>query len=333
MTTATPDGVALMGPAGSTPSQSASARAWWWRHNQSHGNLGDALNLVVLSAFGLTPVRSRGPASPGSTDEGSRTADPGPTLLAIGSMVDDRVIADRHARCVVWGSGWRGDPISDATRQLLDVRAVRGPHTAAALGLDLSVPMGDPALLLPLLIDVADHRSARRGILVPHISHVSGAPEVGCDQTVTVGVRQAGLTGGFTTRDIVRRVRTIATAGFVLTGALHAAIIAQAYGVPWAAWLGPDVDCPAKWDDWAAYLGVDLQFAADRAAGERWWADHGSAGQVGDLTNLIRSFPYDAIGVTAPHTGLPIWASGLSDVHNNPDSHNTPDSPGRPDAS
>jgi hypothetical protein len=271
------------------------------------------MNLLVLSAFGLTPVRRRQQSSAVSADKGSRTAQPGPTLLAIGSMVDDRVIADRNARCVVWGSGWRGDPISDATRQLLDVRAVRGPHTAAALGLDATVPMGDPALLLPMLIDIAGHRSARRGILVPHISHISGAPEVGCDQTVTMGVRQAGLIGTFTTTDIVRRVRTIATAGFVLTGSLHAAIIAQAYGVPWAAWLGPDVDCPAKWDDWAAYLGVDLQFASDRAAGERWWANHGSTGEVGDLTDLIQSFPYEAVGMATPHTGLPDWATGVSD--------------------
>lgn len=308
MTTAAPDGVALTGPAGRLPGQSASARAWWWRHDQRHGNLGDALNLLVLSAFGRTPMRRRQQSAAVSADEGSRTADPGPTLLAIGSMVDDRVIADRHAQCVVWGSGWRGDPISDATRQLLDVRAVRGPHTAAALGLDTSVPMGDPALLLPMLIDIAGHRSARRGILVPHISHISGAPEVGCDQTVTMGVRQAGLTGRFTTRDIVRRVRTIATAGFVLTGALHAAIIAQAYGVPWAAWRGPDVDCPAKWDDWAAYLGVDLQFASDRAAGERWWANHGSTGNVGDLTALVEAFPHDACGLSAPpSSGPPPW--------------------------
>lgn len=308
MTVAGADGAVLTAPGTKHQPATASARSWWWRHNQRHGNLGDALNLVVLEAFGVTAHRTVSAATASAP-----TPAPTPTLLAIGSMVSDRVVADRHARCVVWGSGWRGDPVSDVTRDQLDVRAVRGPHTAAALGVTGQVPMGDPALLLPRIIDAnarrTSSRSAGRALLIPHISHISGAPEVGCDQTVTVGVRQAGITGRFTTTDIVRRVRTIANAGFVLTGALHAAIIAQAYGVPWAPWRGPDVDCPAKWDDWAAYLGIELHFAPDRTAGERWWADHGSAGKVGDLTGLIEAFPYDALKLTAP--ALP-WPGSLA---------------------
>ncbi len=312
MTIAGADGATLTASDTTDPSGATDARAWWWRHNQRHGNLGDALNLVVLGAFGITAHRQRTQSQSQSQSQSSDRATPAqtPTLLGIGSMVSDRVIADRNARCVVWGSGWRGDPVSDATRDLLDVRAVRGPHTAAALGLTGQVPMGDPALLLPRIIDADAHRSSRhagqRAILVPHISHISGAPEIGCDQTVTVGVRQAGITGRFTTTDIVRRVSTIANAGFVLTGALHAAVIAQAYGVPWAPWRGPDVDCPAKWDDWAAYLGIELQFAPDRASGERWWADHGSTGHVGDLTGLVEAFPYDALGLAAPASPLPV---------------------------
>jgi hypothetical protein len=301
VTVAGADGAVLTASGTNDQPTTSGARSWWWRHNQRHGNLGDALNLVVLEAFGVTAHRTLSPVT---------SSAPTPTLLAIGSTVSDRIVADRHARCVVWGSGWRGEQVSDATRDLLDVRAVRGPHTAAALGVTGQVPMGDPALLLPRIIDANAHRSSSRSsgraILVPHISHISGAPEVGCDQTVTVGVRQAGLTGRFTTTDMVRRVRTIANAGFVLTGALHAAIIAQAYGVPWAPWRGPDVDCPAKWDDWAAYLGIELQFAPDRAAGERWWADHGSTGLVGDLTGLTEAFPYDALGLLAPASPGPV---------------------------
>jgi hypothetical protein len=306
VTSVVADGARLTAKGSNDDPATTHPRSWWWRHHQRRGNLGDALNLLVLDAFGLTAHRSPASEPPKAPDHGSPLT---PTLLAIGSMVDDRVIADRHARCVVWGSGWRGNPLSDATRALLDVRAVRGPHTAAALGLTGQVPLGDPALLLPRILDPDTLRRTRRptgrppvrrAIVVPHVNHISGAPEVGCDVTVTAGVRQTDLWGRFSTTDVVRRVRSIANASFVLAGALHAAVIAQAYGVPWAAWRGPDVDCPAKWDDWAAYLGIELEFAPDRAAGERWWTDHGSTGTVGDLTGLVAAFPYDALGMTAP---------------------------------
>jgi len=89
-----------------------------------------------------------------------------------------------------------------------------------------------------------------------------------------------------------RAVERIAGAAFVLTGSLHGAILAQAYGVPWAAYDDGYIDAPAKWQDWAAYLGVRLAFVADLAAGQQWWQSEGNRGALRDLEPLLAAFPY-----------------------------------------
>lgn len=297
MTSGGPDHVTLV--AGPRHHPSPAVDTWWWRHAGRVGNLGDAANLVVLAGFGLRPGPISTPRRPDSA-----------LLLAVGSVLGDRTVGDRHRRCVVWGSGWRGDALKATTMDNLDVRAVRGPHSAAAVGADASIPLGDPMLLVAHLVPAGP--STTNAVVVPHVSLPAGdvsAPAVGCDTVVSAAVRQRTWRNQLTSRAVVHTIETIAGASFVLAGALHAAIVAQAYGVPWAPWRGVGVDCPAKWDDWAAYLGIELEFVDDRARGERWWADHGSAGTVGDLRALAAAFPYDAVGMQPPAGGVPGWLS------------------------
>jgi hypothetical protein len=56
-------------------------------------------------------------------------------------------------------------------------------------------------------------------------------------------------------------VDAIAGARFVLAGALHAAVVAAAYDVPFAFMDNGHVDIPFKWRDFAASINVNLQFA------------------------------------------------------------------------
>jgi hypothetical protein len=98
-------------------------------------------------------------------------------------------------------------------------------------------------------------------------------------------------------------VDRIVASSFVLAGALHAAIIAQAYGIPWAAWAGSKIDCPAKWLDWFDYLGIEGTHVSNRSEGEAWWQRHGLHGKVRPLEPLIAAFPYplpDAKDVAPP---------------------------------
>ncbi|HET6222434.1 MAG TPA: polysaccharide pyruvyl transferase family protein, partial [Dongiaceae bacterium] len=57
-----------------------------------------------------------------------------------------------------------------------------------------------------------------------------------------------------------RLINQIASASLVLAGSLHAAIVACVYGVPFAFYNSGHIDCPFKWIDFAASVGMDAQF-------------------------------------------------------------------------
>lgn len=106
------------------------------------------------------------------------------------------------------------------------------------------------------------------------------------------GVMKAWVRLGIPVRTAWQVIHRIAGAGFVLTGSLHGAILAQAYGVPWAAYDDGYVDVPEKWSDWAEYLGVRIVFATDFKTGMDWWKMEGHHGTIRNLTALREAFPY-----------------------------------------
>jgi len=105
--------------------------SYWWR---TVPNFGDGISPHLVRWLSGQPVRW------------SRAAGR-PVLAAVGSVVQSC-----HPGWHIWGSGLiAGDVRIPAG---LTVHAVRGPRTRAALascGYPADVPLGDPALLLPLL--------------------------------------------------------------------------------------------------------------------------------------------------------------------------------------
>ena len=266
----------------------------FWLENRRIGNLGDALNLSLLRWLGYEPVRTNAVGS----------VNPGRCLFAVGSLISSPHISRADKPIDVWGSGWRGEQLEQRQLDQLTIHAVRGPRTAAALGFP-DVPLGDPALLTPRFHPKPISRSAGPAILFPHVSmrQVPDPASVGCDTVISMRVRQRGNWIGRSLPTPLELVDRIASAGFVLAGALHAAILAQAYGVPWAAWAGSKIDCPAKWVDWAEYLGVDRIHVADRWDGEHWWHRSGCHGKVRPLEPLLDAFPYRANPQSTPPVG------------------------------
>jgi hypothetical protein len=275
-------------------------------------NLGDALGAVVVNALGYHFVS----ADEGATD----VCNPGRCLLPIGSTLDSSFIRPRLKRgsqkLDFWGCGWRGNWLDDELLETACIHAVRGPITHRRFHLDADIPLGDPGLLLPWLCDVPanDHG---RPIIIPHfrrtynLSAAERCHRTGCDLLVSTQVQfqdnprvqrkvrshLEALYGrallSIETPTLEDAVAQIAGASFVLTGSLHGAILAQAYGVPWAAYFDGYVDTLPKWYDFAAYLGIDLDFVRTLAEGERWWAIYGRKGKVRDLRPLLAAFPHD----------------------------------------
>jgi pyruvyltransferase len=143
---------------------------------------------------------------------------------------------------VVWGSGLiveQPTPVPAGATFL----AVRGPLTRACIEGPVPAIYGDPALLLPRMVDAAPRRD---GIgLVPHYF----------DQS-TIG-EPTGATLIDVRRPWQEVVRTITGCELVVSSSLHGVIVAEAYGIP-AVWMtvpGGRERSPFKYHDHLAATG------------------------------------------------------------------------------
>ena len=138
---------------------------------------------------------------------------------------------------------------ASATRIMMLSRfwPVRGPLSRSALRLGETVPIGDPGLLLPALhrpAEVPEPKGA--AIVVPHFHDKRSDDELrnltGCTSVLRPNIPN-NIAG------IIDFLNRLIAADFVLTGSLHAAIAAAAYGRPFAFWDSGSVDLPFKWHD------------------------------------------------------------------------------------
>lgn len=280
------------------------------------GNLGDILTPPLLNSLGYSCAPQQ------ESDE--NVINPGRCLLAIGSLLTQSFLHTIKYPADIWGCGWKGAGRAPAGPGNSRYFAVRGPQTAAGLSLPPDIPLGDPALLVPHLIPLSYSRHGK-AIVIPHLHQLKSmsaakrCAATGCTETVSTvvwptsikqpfqritvrnaaGILHRRVAYGIRTLRLWSAVRRIAGAGFVLTGSLHGAILAQAYGVPWAAYSDGYVDAPPKWDDWAAYLGVELGFTRTLVEGRNWWLKHGRHGKIRSLRPLLNAFPYPILSPVA----------------------------------
>lgn len=156
-------------------------------------------------------------------------------LLTVGSIMG--LAEDRD---VVWGTGVNAKvAVESHVFSELDVRAVRGPRTAAFLrARDIHVPevFGDPALLVPQLFPewapVATHR--KLGVLpnfhdfTRYRSHPDVISPIGSPDDV---------------------IREIVACEAIVASSLHGVIIAEAFGIPAVA-IESGVEHPFKYLDY-----------------------------------------------------------------------------------
>ncbi|WP_342152846.1 glycosyltransferase [Methylorubrum sp. SB2] len=179
------------------------------------------------------------------------------------------------AEALIWGSGFikAGLPLRASVNR---IRAVRGPLTArriAEAGGDTALPMGDPALLLPLFYRPEIEPRYDIGI-IQHFREAGTEPLPRLP--VGTSVRLIDITGG-----IKQVIDAVLSCRRILSSSLHGLIVSHAYGVP-ATWMKIS-DRP---------LGDDFKF-------HDYWASIGHANYAPlDARNGARIDP--AVGVSAP---------------------------------
>jgi len=260
---------------------SMSGNVTYWRRGDAVQNMGDFLSELFIQRIAAAPL--------------TRYA----CLRLVGSVLSDFVIrtdmkAARGAanRLVgYWGCGLRDDrPIDPALRDNFRCHGVRGPRTRDILGLPAGTPVCDPGLLVPLLHAVRPVPGmAEQAICVPHINDESSERRLldrtGADAIVRVAIPRS-------VDALLETIDAIASARFVLAGALHAAIIAAAYGRPFAFYDSGTIDLPFKWQDFAASVGIPVEFVSTVAEAQRVWRTKiEPALRLPPLTPILTAFP------------------------------------------
>ena len=203
-----------------------------------HGNFGDDLNDWFWDD--VLP--------------GWREWDDSVSLIGIGSLMTKNLKLLGGRKVVVGAGSGYGQPPELGPDW--DVRFVRGPRTAAALGLPASAGITDTAALcarLPRFAGLAG--SGRRPLLVPHwMSDLH--PTYDWPRTAAAaGVDYVSPRG-----DAAAVIGAIAAAPLVLAESLHAAVIADAFRVPWRAVRSELGSFNLfKWRDWTDSLEVPFE--------------------------------------------------------------------------
>ncbi len=231
-------------PAPADPYPSVSL--YHWQPRDGRRNFGDHLSRVIVTAA--------------AAERGLTLEDEVPAarrLLAIGSVLHDARDGD-----TIWGSGVNGKiALDQITARRLDVRAVRGPKTAAVLrerGMNVPDVFGDPALLVPHFFGARfPVRPERDYIIVPNLHDL---PLI-ADQD-----RLVSPLWGWN-----RCVAAIVSARLVIASSLHGLILADAFGVPARFLRLSETEATFKYDDYAQGTGrASLPFvtSVEAALGE-----------------------------------------------------------------
>ncbi|GEL95185.1 polysaccharide pyruvyl transferase family protein [Cellulomonas composti] len=200
-------------------------------------------------------------------------------------------------RDVIWGTGINGK-VSNASvhgKRLLDVRAVRGPWSAAymtARGIEVPAVYGDPALLLPeLMPELRDWATAHRTdvLVAPNFNDLAEA--VADSYPVLVP-----------TNPLRTVLRTIAQSRFVVGSSLHAVVIADALGID-ARFVASANESTFKYRDYLAGTGRPFTRIAPDVATALAWGPHEPL-RI-DLDRLAAAFPRDVWELGLRTTG---WA-------------------------
>jgi len=204
-------------------------KVWWLGSEQGQGNFGDILTPAILKYFNIDFefVKNYREADAVCVGSIARRAGTGVTVLGSGIISkSDRVIAEA------------------------DWKFVRGPYTRDRVkffGGQCPEIYGDPALLLPLIVDPSE-KKYEVGIVPHNVDYDVISKEYPNNNIIGLG-----------TRDYTRVVDKITQCESIISSSLHGIICAHAYGIP-AAWVKPNQKLKGdnvKFEDYFASVDVD----------------------------------------------------------------------------
>lgn len=173
-------------------------------------NVGDALNVDLIEFLSGKQVV----CPPGATKIKH--------LLAVGSVLDSM-----NSNTTVWGSGLIDKESLMKVKALGHISAVRGKLTKAALEeryqKKFDVPLGDPALLLPLIYKSSGIKKYTFGLILHYVDKTHPIAEL----VKTMGGKLIDVS-----LPPDKFIETLTSCDAVLSSAMHGLILSDAYGIP-----------------------------------------------------------------------------------------------------
>ncbi|MDQ0458380.1 polysaccharide pyruvyl transferase family protein [Rhizobium paknamense] len=206
-------------------------KPFYWE--SSHGNFGDDLNLWLWDFL-----------LPGLRDVHAETL-----LVGVGTVLNDQLLPREQHKLVI-GSGFGYGNLPDMSNpREWDIRSVRGPKTAAKLGLPPEKGVVDPAVMVAEMPEFQGLGKRHAVSFVPHWeSAISGV--------WAFAAKMAGMHYIDPCGEAKFVIREIAQSDLIIAESMHGAILADAFRVPWVAVSTSSAINSFKWNDWAESLGV-----------------------------------------------------------------------------
>ena len=204
-------------------------------YDAPHGNFGDDLNFWFWDQ--MLP--------------GWRDVRPDDLLVGVGTLINDGLPKGRKKLVIGSGAGYGPLPGADLMAEC-QFEAVRGPRSAAALGLPPEKGIVDPAVMLSEFPEFRGLPRSGRPIFVPH--EASMHRNDWAKLCTAAGVDY--VSPGDDAKLVISR---LATAPLVIAESMHAVIIADAFGTPWHAVSISHLFNGTKWLDWADSIDLSLK--------------------------------------------------------------------------
>ena len=218
-------------------------RIFYWYSQR--GNFGDELNLWLWPRLWSEHDWTPGP-SEGNEEEWTDET----LFVGIGTVLT-RMLPVRPQK-IIFGAGTR------AVRQAIPdeswrIYCVRGPMTAQALGLDPKTAITDAAALTTIL-PFSDATMRHEFSFMPHYYTDRTAMRQLCAR---LGIHYISPSN-----QVENILEDIRSSKVLLSEAMHGAIIADAFRVPWIPVVTNRAPPEFKWQDWCASL--ELEYEAHR---------------------------------------------------------------------
>lgn len=214
-------------------------------YHDSEGNFGDDLNAWLWPK--LLPGVFDGTCRHGQEyyEENDKEE---ALFYGIGTILDARIPKSPIKFIAGSGVGYFSPPTID---EKYKIYFVRGPKTANKLGIDRSLAITDPAILLREFL--SPQKASYKASLIMHCDTAKG----GYWKKIadSLGVHYIDPRSS----DPLSVIRQLIASEYVITESLHGAIIADAFGIPWLPVNSMPHINQFKWHDWCESMGLEYQ--------------------------------------------------------------------------